>query len=258
MSIWHHPAAISTKLLKRFVNRGTHYDLHALTAANSNLTIFEDDFLGDALRDEWTSVEDGSGSQALVAGAAGGIVRLTTAATNDKWQLLLLDNESFSGVNDCRISARVTLGSIADVKVEIGFADAGINGDNGAVNVLNTPSAFNGDFVCAIFDTDATEDNWQLAGAEGGTAWSDATIDVAPTATTYQEIAIEIRKPTAVAAADARMLINGVQKGSLKEVSAINQATALNPYFFLQARTAGAKTLDIDKVIISELKDTSQ
>jgi len=211
----------------------------------------EDHFLGDiaiATREPgYTTASNGTSSAVpvLTAAGAGGTVEFVTGTDDNGYSALYTGSANWTADNNPRMCAIFKSSAITGVKIEIGFTDA--TGDAGAINALDTPTATADDCVCAIFDTDATEDNWQFAGARATTAWSIATVDQAPVADTYQLITVALdRINLGTDNVMARMFI-GNKCVATKTLDAIANTTALFPYVFYQCRAGSASrtgTLD--------------
>lgn len=212
----------------------------------------EDDFLGDiavATREpgyDTSTNGTSSAAAALTSGAIGGTCDLVTGTDDNGHSGLYLGGGGhFSGDNNPRMTARIKVDAITSVKIEVGFTDA--TSDAGAINALDTPTITADNCCVAIFDTDATEDNWQFAGGRATVPWSDATVDVAPVAATYQWITVALnRVDLATDNMDAYLYIDGVLKAT-KRLGAIANATVLYPYILVQARAgAASRTLTCD------------
>jgi hypothetical protein len=211
----------------------------------------EDHFLGDiaiATREPgYTTSSNGTSAAVpvLTSAGAGGTVEFVTGTDDNGYSGLFSGAANWTADNNPRMAARVKLSAITGVKIEVGFTDA--TGDAGAINALDTPTATADDCACAIFDTDATEDNWQFAGARATTAWSIATVDQAPVADTYQWITVALdRINLDTDNVRARMYI-GNKLVAEKSIGAIANTTALFPYVFVQCRAGSASrtgTLD--------------
>lgn len=237
--------------LAKFKARGNHFDW--LNMLSLDTITYGDDFIGDiaiATREPgYDTGNNGTSSAvaALDANSAGGTASMVTG-TDDNGDSLLACGAGLHLTADMnpRFSARIKLSAITTVKCEIGFTDVG--SDRGAINALDTPTATANDAVVAIFDTDATEDNWQFAGVRSTTAWSDATVDVAPVAATYTWITVALnRVDLATDNVDAYLYIDGVLKAS-KKLDAISNTAPILPWVYVQARAGSAsRTLTIDR-----------
>lgn len=182
---------------------------------------------------------------ALTADGPGGIITLVTGTDDNGHSGLYTGDANYTGDNNARVTARIKLSAITSVKCEIGFTDA--TADAGAINALDTPTATADDCAVAIFDTDATEDNWQFAGARATTAWSVATVDQAPVADTYVWVTVALdRINLATDNMRARMYL-GTKMVAEKTLDAISNTVALYPFILVQARAGSAtRTLTCD------------
>lgn len=242
--------------VRRITTRGLLYDMLALHTRD--MVVWEDDFLGDALHSGYATNTSGTGAvaAAIASNALGGATQLVTGTDDNGYSTLYLGSENFTADQDAIVVARVKMSAITTVKVEVGFIDDGTAA--GAINALDTPTATATDAVCAIFDTDATEDNWQFAGVRNGTAWSDATVDTAPVADTYQWIGVVLKRINlATDNVMAELWIDGVKKAT-KSLDAVSNTVSMAPYIFAQARAASAsRTVTCDYLSAYQLRDTS-
>lgn len=211
----------------------------------------EDHFLGDiaiATREPgYTTQNNGTASAvpALTASGAGGTVEMVTGTDDNGYSGLYTGAPNWIGDTNPRMSVRLKLAAITSAKVEVGFTDVAT--DAGAINALDTPTITADDCACAIFDTDATEDNWQFAGGRATTAWSIATVDQAPVADTYVWVTIALdRIDLGTDNMRARMFL-GNKMVADKTLNAISNTAPLYPYVFAQARAASAtRTITLD------------
>lgn len=235
--------------LGRMRAKGTLFDY--LNWSSPQTFRHEDHFLGDiaiATREPgYTTQNNGTASAVpvLTSAGAGGTVEFVTGTDDNGLSGLYSGAANWTGNNNPRMTARLKMSAITGVKVEVGFTDAAT--DAGAINALDTPTATADDCACAIFDTDATEDNWQFAGCRATTAWSIATVDQAPVADTYVWITVALdRIDLATDNMRARMFI-GNKMVADKTTGAIANATALFPYVFAQCRAGSAsRTITLD------------
>lgn len=225
-------------------------------AALSSLDIgkWDDHFLGDTLNGTYLTSVSGSGTAAALVGSGrGGRLRLENAGADDSSSALYLatgtDAGNFIGNDNPLIMVRLTCSAITNIKIEVGFTDA--TTDTGAINALDTPTATATDCAVAIFDTDATEDNWQFAGARAGTAWSVATVDIAPVAATFDWVGVGLqRTDLATDQMNAYMYLGNdgrVKRVASKITGAISNTAVLVPYIFCQTRVVTTqKYIDVD------------
>lgn len=230
------------------------YRLDKAILDSMDVGLWQDHFIGDTLNGTYLTSVSGSGTAAaLVANARGGQLRFENAGADDSSSALYIaqttDSGMFHGNDNPFIFARLTVSAATNIKIEVGFTDA--TTDTGAINALDTPTVTATECAVAVFDTDATEDNWQFAGARGGTAWSVATVDVAPTAGTYQWVGVALqRSDLATDNMSAFMYLgNGgqVKRVASKITGAIANTVALVPYVFVQTRVITTqKYVDLD------------
>lgn len=217
---------------------------HYLNWFSPQTVRFEDHFIGNIAMASrmpgYTAVSNGTAAAdaVLVADAAGGAMELVTGTDDNGHSALYLGDANFTANMNPRVTMRIKASAITSVKMEGGFTDA--TGDAGAINALDTPTATADNCTVAIFDTDATEDNWQFAGCRATTPWSIATVDQAPAADTYQWITVALdRIDLATDNVRARMFI-GNKLVADKTTGAVANTTALHPYFLVQARAGSA------------------
>ena len=182
-----HPLAGHRSFLARYKTKGGVFDI--LNKMSFQYFGGLDHFMGDiavATREPgYTTASNGTAAAVpvLVAAALGGQLNCVTGTDDNGYSALYSGDANWTGNSNALMTARIKTSAITGMKIEVGFTDA--TGDAGAINALNTPTATADDCAVAIFDTDATEANWQFAGARSTVAWSIATVDVAPAANTY-------------------------------------------------------------------------
>ena len=240
---WYDPIATTGKLRQKTGGRAWMRDLFALNAFD--ITKWEDNFLGDALRGEYSAVSTGGGdaSHDKLAGSLNGESTLDvgdggTSSDNEYGGLPL--GLEWAGDNNAIFCCRLKLSAITTVKVEVGFTDA--LADAGAVNVLATPSFTATDCAVWVFDTDDTA-TWQGVGAKAGTAPTkieDSDI-AAPVAGTYQTMIVQLQGDA------ARFIQLDANHGLIYEsawvANAIEGGTKVTPWVFVQNRTGSIDRL---------------
>lgn len=259
--------------LRKIATRGMLHDfLYRLT--NDYVQVF-DDFTSPTFdtTNDWLVNGVGTEAPALVANTANGELNLVTTNTSGDSNSLYKSGRNWSPDNNCFISVRLKLPSIAAIKVEIGFTDSAASAvvgatANGSVNSLAaTPTLNTGasDAVCAIMDTASglvTPGNWRLVAAKAGvTQLLTPTVTVpalvAPVAATYQTVTVALVRNELGATDDAtaRLYVNGQLMGQI--TSAITTLANLNPYVIAVTRAAAAKTVTVDFVRIGQQRDTT-
>lgn len=188
-----------------------------------------DDFEGASLKDLWTVTETstggGTGTAVVVEAQTGGIVRLSTDDGNDDLvQIDWGDIRSLLASKSVATEARITLASVADVKIVFGLF-------NDATHL-----------IVFEYDTD-TDTNWQIS-TDDGTGPSTADSGIAAAAST---IFFRIE----ATATSVAFFINDVEVAN-SPITADIPTQALQPYLFLQTRTTTVKTLDCDYVAVRQ------
>lgn len=226
---------------------------------DSGRVVLFDDFLGDAIQTPW-AVTLGSDSTsnvasgAVVAGAAGGVLRLagadsTGAMAEDGAQLTSFLNWKAAN-GDLIFEARVKLAVITNVSAFVGFTDtvaleAPITSAASADTITTNAS----DAVGFMFDTSMAADTWWLTGVKGDTDAVAQNTGIAPVAATYETLRIEVT-PTG----EASFFRNGAQVGALMS-AALTASVALTPVIGLFPRTAAFGTqVDVDYVYAAMLR----
>lgn len=255
--------------LRKISTRGFEYDfLYALT---DDIVQMNDDFLDTVINANWVANGVGTEAPVFVGSVANGEYSLVTSATSGDSNSFYRAGQNFSPNNNCYISARIKLPSIAGIKVEIGFTDSAATAvigatANGSVNSLATTPTLNtgaSDAVCAIMDTAsglATPGNWRMVAAKAGVtqlmtpAVTTAAL-AAPVAATYQTITVALVRNELGATDDATafLYVNGVRVGQIN--SATTALALLNPYIIVVTRAAAAKTATLDFVRIAQQRD---
>lgn len=223
---------------------------------------YYDDFLGDTLRAEWTTVV-GSDPQcvaaAIVADQIDGVAALTTGddaaasmAVNGS-QLTAGLNYLISPASTPRtldVMFRLKLDAITNVAVFIGFTDNAAlempftlgGGDALTSNATNA--------VGVLFDTAADTDNWWLVGVKADADATKQNSGVAPAPATYETWRISVG-----ASGIATFWRNGTLVGS-PMINAINPAL-VTPVVAAFSRGAASRTVSVDYVRIGGLKWTA-
>ena len=260
---------INFDLLRQAVGgHGQFYDL--LAHLSRDMIVYEDDFLGDLLRDEYAvSTSAGATAWAANAGLGGRVVGITGNTDNER-ATLYIPTSTFTGNIDVCLEARVQLSAIASVKCEIGFCNdptaVGFIDNLDAGTDVPTLVAAQTDGVVAIFDVDAARDNWQFAGARASTAWRDSTLGAAagsgithpvPAANTYQWIGVRLLRSERgdTDQMSAELWVDGVRKAQ-KVDGAIDGTVAVYPYILVMNRASSANvTMRLDYWRIRAIRD---
>ncbi len=230
-----------------------------LPVADSGRVALFDDFFGDSIDPSWNVVlgSDATANVAsatVVAGAAGGVLRLAgadsagTMAADGAQLTSFLNWKAING--DLIFEARVALAVITNVSAFVGLTDkitleAPITSAASA-DTLTTNAA---DAVGFMFDTSMATDNWWLTGVKANVDATAQNTGVAPVAATYEVLRIEL-----TAAGEARFFRNGDMVGT-QMLAAVTPTVALTPTFSIFPRTAAfGKQLDVDYAYAAMLR----
>lgn len=189
--------------------------------------LFFDDFHGDQVQDEWRT--NGAGSAAVVDAQTGGIVRLTTGAT--QWDQYYLDWNTIRTLlvsKKATMETRVKLTQTTNVDVWLRLQ---FDVNNWIVFVYNS----------------ATSANWLIQCRDGGVG---GTLDSGIAADTDYHIFRIETFPTG----EVHFYIDGVETTNSPIVANIpdDAADYLEPSFLIQTRENVAKSVDIDYVYIRQ------
>jgi hypothetical protein len=211
-----------------------------------------DDFLGDVISDQWSAAQgtDGQGAiAAVVAGAAGGAVRLTSGDTTTVAESL---SSLTHGLNwkanqgGLVFEARVTpVSAVTTVSYFIGLTDtlATTTLEEPATLATATITYVAADAVGFLYDTAATTDVFYgvAVKATAGTAFASAVVGALPVAATAITFRIELS-----ATGTASFYANGVLLGTIAD--AVTATVALTPIVSVMARTTATRSIDVDYI----------
>lgn len=227
-----------------------------------DMAVWFDDFMGDQFRYDatapgtyQTTADSGATAAAIVTGQVNGIIRLVTGTTaNQKSDISL--GLHFRGELNAVIAVRLLASAVTSVKMEVGFTDVVSGTDDGAVNVLATPSFNATDAALWVVDTNDTA-LWQAVGVQNGTAATkqEPTSDqVGPAAATYETMIVALRDTTAYF---YRLNANGrLTYSSDPMTSAVTAATSLTPWVSAHTRNTTSKNCDIDFIWVAQRRTT--
>ena len=152
-----------------------------------HVTKWEDDFLGDVIRDQYTIVIGGTADAAdIVAGQANGVLRIDSGTDDDNVASVEL-GRNWKGDLNCVAEARIASEAVADCKIVFGFTDELYATDAaGPINVLATPSINASDCAVWVLDTDDTGNlELQAVSAKGGAILTKLEPSAASTGPTF-------------------------------------------------------------------------
>jgi hypothetical protein len=221
-----------------------------------------DDFLGDEIRGsggtpgiyELNTGDDGVLS--ILADQTNGVAELsasTGAGGDDEYAFIALPELNWTAQQNAVMAVRLKADAITTVKIEVGFTD--VTTDNGAVNVLATPTGTADDCAVWVFDTDDTA-YWQCFGNKAGTEATKIEDGLAPVADTFETMIVALRDTNAKF---LRLDANGnLTYESAWMTDAITAADKLVPWVGLQLRTGSVdRNLNIDYIDVRQRRTTA-
>lgn len=237
-----------------------HVDLHVIDPTRpflpfvshdimSGKVVFEDDFLGDVLKDELLAgVGSGTNNEVALSAGSSGRVNIKTSsvdaaisANGSSLGLGALDWRANNG--GLKMEARLRVDDITSVLIFVGFTD--VLGSTVEAPIFKTSAADTIDSdatnACGVcFDTDGTTDEWFQGGVKADTDTAATHSGTAPVNNTYQTIRVEVSAAGAVEG-----FIDGVSIGTAV-ASAVAAATALVPIIFVANRSASVRNVLVD------------
>jgi len=221
-----------------------------------------DDFLGDEIRGSGATpgayeLNTGSdGVLSILADQTNGVAELsasTGAGADDEYAFIALPELNWTAQQNAVLAVRLNIDAITTVKIEVGFTD--VTTDNGAVNVLATPTGTADDCAVWVFDTDDTA-YWQCFGNKAGTEATKIEDGLAPVADTFETMVVALRDTNA---RFMRLDANGrLTYQSAWMTDAITAADKLVPWIGLQLRTGAIdRNLNIDFIDVRQRRSTS-
>ena len=220
-----------------------------------------DDFLGDEIRGsggtpgayELNTGDDGTFT--ILADQTNGVAELsasTGAGSSGEYGFIALPELNWTAEQNAVIAVRLNVDAITTVKMEVGFTD--VTTDNGAVNVLATPTGTADDCAVWVFDTDDTA-YWQCFGNKAGTEATKIEDQLAPTADTFETMVVALRDTNA---RFMRLDANGrLTYQSAWMTDAITAADKLVPWFGVQLRGTADRHMRIDFIDVRQRRSTS-
>lgn len=212
-----------------------------------------DDFLGDTINTDMYQTSADSGDTAFSVPATvivdGAITGITDTTDNDMVEIggaLQWRAQDGTLVMEARLHSTV----VSNVAITVGFNDDVLEDSNTLpVELATTTFTSNSStFVGFVYDIDATNDNWHAFAVDddNDTTVAIATLNtgVAPVASTYQTLRIEIEDTGSGNMATARFFINGALECTIP--SAIDRDVLLAPHIAFENRAAAAHTVTVD------------
>jgi len=192
--------------------------------------LFFDDFLGDQIQDEWRESGGVGGDADVVDGQTGGIMRITTDSDDDdSWQVDWNNIGTIMASSRCTIEIRALITNLT-CRVFLALHDG------------------TADFVTFKYDSDVDGD-WDFQVRNAGSA--SGYIDTGVTAdTSYHIYRIECHTH---GTAHVHFYVDGTETSNSPYTTAADVPTLeMQPWIYLQAREAVAKTLDVDYVYVRQ------
>lgn len=198
----------------------------------------------------WVSVEgsDAQTAVALVAGARGGVYRITTGNNSgtyadDGVQLVTsLGLTPIGGRIACEARLKMA-SSVATGSMGFGFTDTVALEEPTSISTTTlTTNATDG--VHFVYDTAQTTDRWYAVGVKNDVDAVDGTTgltDTAPVADTYQTLRIELD-----ADGVAYFYIDGVLKKRVADACTVSASVLLTPILWVNATTTASIVVDVD------------
>ena len=204
-----------------------------------------EDFLGEDFPAGWGQDAD-AGCSVAIAAAHGGVVALTTDATDDD-RVHICGELQWYPNKQLYFETRVKLDVITTAHVVVGLTDA-----KGEASQL-LPVSRSGttwtttatDFIGFNYDTDATDAEWHGMAVANNTDATATDSGEAPVAGTWVKLAILVQADGATS-----FLVYDVAAGSIA-APASTIATALCPFVGLQNRGAVAHVLSVDYIFVA-------
>ena len=238
------PRRFDTAGLRRYMGKNRLYPFFSYGGPSLDVTVWDDDFLGDTLHGGYGSVATG-GSAAIPADTLNGVLRLTSGGTDDNHVGIPLGERNFQGDLNPVLLARVKVDTITSVKMEIGFTDS--EGDAGAVNDLDAVTHTATDCAVWAVDTD-DDDKWQAISK--GSSLTPVPTKIEPgysiVAATYDWLCVAIEgnvvhfwhKLGTKGWVDDGYIVDGIEGGN-----------NILPWIFVQARSDATRLMDVDRLI---------
>jgi len=211
----------------------------------------EDDFEGFNTGDTWTSVVADAGTSAAATDAAGGVLALGTAATDNNEAYVKTTKEVFKIAANKTIEGQVRVqfseANTDDANVFAGFADA-----IGANTLVDDGAGMKTSFSGAVFFKVDGGTKWKVLSSISTTQTSNTT-DVTAGGSSYQLLTIRI-VPISSTEADVTFFVDDQQCRDNTTGELINHritytgATEMQLGWGVKAGGANAETLNIDYV----------
>ena len=215
-----------------------------------------DDFLGDTVSGTYETNTGDDGAINILADQTNGVAEIRAsdgAGGDNEYAFISLPELNWTAQQNAVMACRLAIDTITTVKVEVGFTD--VTTDNGAVNVLATPTGTADDCAVWVFDTDDTA-YWQCFGNKAGTEATKIEDGLAPVAGTFETLIVALRDTNAKF---LRLDANGnLTYESAWMTDAITAADKLVPWVGIQLRTGSIdRNLQVDYIDVRQRRTTS-
>lgn len=209
-----------------------------------------DDFFWYLSPHLWTSLAaDGGSSVAIDDDGTGGVLTLTTGATNNNECAVVTTNELFDIIADQPISAegriQYTEANTDDANVAFGFMDA-----FGADALLDDGAGPAASFDGAIIYKVDGETVWRCQSSNGTSKTTTVTTATAG-GSSYQRLGIDIQDLDGTSAEitfflDGQPLLDSTFRRPIKHTLAIASTTQMDFGFYVKAGSANSETPNVD------------
>lgn len=215
----------------------------------SHCAIF-DDFEGDVIKDQWNYTEgtdSATSDAAVLAGAAGGVLRMTTGDAGTGLAADLCQLSSFlnwkAANGDLVAEARVKPSAITNCYMFFGFTDLiTLEAPVESAASGNTLTSNATDAVGFMFDTRMTADNFWAVGVKNDVDPTAVNTNVAPVAAEWVTLRVVVDS-----LGNALFSINGIEVAYV--ANAVTPSVALTPTVAVsKTSVAASMTLDVDYV----------
>lgn len=205
----------------------------------------EDDFLGDVIADQWNGTAAATGTAPAITITGNGVVRLTTATTNDN-SVLAAELNWIPANGEIYMEAFVKLASVTNIAVNIGFTDTKAN--EVPITISGTTITTNAtDAAVFVFDTAQTNDFWHCQGVATDVDTAILNTGLAPVGATFYKFGVRIDT-----AGNAYFYIDDALVGTVG--AAVTPSVALTPVIAQIDRTTTAKNVDVDYIIVTAVR----
>lgn len=217
---------------------------------------FFDDFEWLITLHRWTTLVADSGTSVAVADAAGGVVQLTTGATDNNEALIKTASEIFLFAADkpavYEARAKWTEANTDDANVALGWADA-----VGANTMVDDGAGMKASYSGAVFYKVDGGTTWNFQTSLGATRTTTALVD-ASNSGAYQTLRIEAREQGNVIELvpwiDGRQCVDATYGRPVKHYITLGSPTEMQAFAYVKAGGANSEVLNVDYVAAFQLR----